>query len=158
MKVWPVDSRETMLKPQDIFAVAAHEYKEGIEQCKEAAKKVGVSPERMSYSIMVKEYSDPRLIRIRAGNTLFTIAAFPERIGFVRGYNADIAPNYVANIGEFIASAKKMGFNGLIAHATDVVIRAINAAAKRSSLPGVKVSVDKNKKLIFIKINDQRGE
>ena len=52
MKVWPVDSKKTMLKPQDIFAVAANEYKEGLEAAKEAAKKAGVSPQRMSYTIM----------------------------------------------------------------------------------------------------------
>ena len=35
---------------QDIFAVAAHEYKPGIKEAAKAAKKAGVSPERMSWS------------------------------------------------------------------------------------------------------------
>ena len=36
--IHPVSSKEHMLKPTDIFAVAAHEYKEGIEQCKEIGR------------------------------------------------------------------------------------------------------------------------
>jgi hypothetical protein len=98
--IHPVSSKEHMLSPTDIFVVAAHEYKAGIEECREAAKKAHITAERMSYSVMIKEYSDPRLLRVRAGNTLFTIAAMPHRVGFVRGYNGDTAENYIANMGE----------------------------------------------------------
>jgi hypothetical protein len=140
VKVWPVDSKKTMLKPQDIFAVAAHEYKQGLDLAKEPAKKAGVSPERMSYTIMVTEYSDPRLIRVRCGNTLFTIAALPERTGFVRGYNADIAPNYINNMIELAQAARKMGFDTLLAYTTEPVVRALKIALRRTS--EVKVQFD----------------
>lgn len=156
MNVWPVDSRQTMLKPQDIFAVAAHEYKEGLEACREAAKKAGVSPERLNYSIMIKEYSDPRLIRIRAGNTLFTIAAFPDEVGFVRGYNADIAPNYVANILELVEAAKKMGFRALVAHTTEVASRAVKLAIRKGSRKDLATAFDSSQKLMVIQI--KRGQ
>lgn len=156
MNVWPVDSRQTMLKPQDIFAVAAHEYKEGLEACKQAAKKLGVSPERLNYSIMIKEYSDPRLIRIRAGNTLFTIASFPEGIGFVRGYNGDTANNYIANMLELNLAARKMGFRVLFAHATEPVVKAIKLAMKKSRMDDFAVSFDSEQKLIAVAM--KRGQ
>lgn len=129
-----------MLNPQDIFAVAANEYKEGLEAAKAAAKKAGVTPQRMSYTIMLTEYSDPRLIRVRAGNTLFTIAALPERTGFVRGYNADIAPNYINNMIEFAQAAREMGFDTLMAFGTPQVVRALKLAMKR--VPDMKVEFD----------------
>ena len=140
MNVYPVDSKKAMLKPQDIFVVASNEYKEGLEAAKEAAKKAGVTPQRMSYTIMVTEYSDPRLIRVRAGNTLFTIAALPERTGFVRGYNADIAPNYINNMIELAQAARKMGFDTLLAFGTPQVVRAIKLAMRR--IEGMSINFD----------------
>jgi hypothetical protein len=140
MNIHPVDSKKTMLKPQDIFAVAAHEYKPGIEASAEAAKKAGVSPERMSYAIMISEYSDPRLIRIRAGNTLFTIVALPDRMGFVRGYNGDIAPNYINNMIELAQAARKMGFDTLLAYVSPDVVRAVKVAMRR--VEGMSVEFD----------------
>lgn len=150
MKVWPVDSRETMLKPQDIFAVAAYEYKENLNMVRPAAKKYGVSPERMAYTLMIKQYSDPRLLRIRCGNTLFTIAALPHGFGFVRGYNGDTAPNYVANIVELIESAKKMGFKVLISHGTDAAMKATKLAARKSKRISVRTKFDSHKKMMAV--------
>jgi hypothetical protein len=94
----------------------------------------------MSYTIMLTEYSDPRLIRIRAGNTLFTIAALPDRTGFVRGYNGDTAPNYINNMLELIQAARKMGFDTLLAYTTEPVVRAMKLALRRTS--EVKVQFD----------------
>ena len=140
MNVYPVDSRQTMLKPQDIFAVAAHEYKPGIKAAAEAAKKAGMSPERMSYAVMISEYSDPKLIRIRAGNTLFTIAALPDRMGFVRGYNGDTAPNYINNMIDLAQAARKMGFDTLLAYVSPEVVRAVKIAIRR--VQGMDVEFD----------------
>lgn len=137
-----------MLNTQDIFAVAANEYKEGLEAAKEAAKKAGVTPQRMSYTIMLTEYSDPRLIRVRSGNTLFTIAALPERTGFVRGYNADIAPNYINNMIEFAQAAREMGFDTLMAFGTPQVVRALKLAMKR--VPDMKVEFDSTNQAMVI--------
>lgn len=145
-----------MLSPQDIFIVAAHEYKEGIEQCRESAKEHGLSPERLSHAIMIQEYSDPRLIRIRAGNTLFTIAAFPEEIGFVRGYNADTASNYIENIIELTKAARKMGFVALVAHVTTDAARAIELAAKKEKNDDLVVEFDKQSQMIAIAL--KRGK
>jgi hypothetical protein len=154
VKVWPVDSKKTMLNPQDIFVVAASEYKQGLEAAKEAAKKAGVSPERMSYTIMVSEYSDPRLIRIRSGNTLFTIAALPDRTGFVRGYNGDTAPNYINNMIELAQSARKIGFDTLLAFGTPDVVRAIKMGMRRTQ--GMNITFDSSSGAMVITTGSAR--
>lgn len=154
MKVWPVDSKKTMLRPQDIFVVAANEYKDGLELAKGAAKQLGLSPLRMSYIVMVKEYSDPRLIRIRSGNTLFTIQALPDRTGYVRGYNGDIAPNYIENMIELAQAARKMGFDTLKAHGTPDVVRAVKMAARR--MPEFQVHFDSGTRQMTITTGPKR--
>ena len=140
--VHPVNSKEHMLNPTDIFAVAAHEYKEGLQECAASAKKHGVTSERMSYSIMVKEYSDPNLIRIRAGNTLFTILAFPNRIGFVRGYNGDTADMYINNLVEFLDCARRMGFDTLMCNTTQDIVRSLKIALRKTNHTGMKSHFD----------------
>jgi hypothetical protein len=154
VKVWPVDSNQTMLSPQDILVVAANEYKEGLETLKEDARKLGMSPLRLSYTALVSEFSDPRLIRIRAGNTLFTIQALPERTGFVRGYNGDIAPNYINNMIELADSARKIGFDTLLAHGTTDVVRAIKLAARQK--PEMSVRFDSSTREIVITTGPKR--
>jgi hypothetical protein len=156
--IHPVSSKEHMLEPTDIFAVAAHEYKEGLAQCAGAAKKHGTSAERMSYSIMLKQYSDPRLIRIRAGNTLFTIAAMPHRVGFVCGYNGDTAENYIQNLMEFNQCARKIGFDVLICTTSPDVVRALKLALRKHKVEGIKSHFDSSSNLFSITTGEPRGE
>ena len=156
--IHPVSSKEHMLKPTDIFVVAAHEYKQGIEQCKEAAKKMHVSPERLSYSMMIKEYSEPQLIRVRAGNTLFTIVALPHRVGFVRGYNGDTAENYISNLGEFFGAARKMGFDVLVATTTPEVVRLLKIYLRKHHVEGIKSHFDSAQNVFSITTGEPRGE
>lgn len=158
MNVYPVDSQKTMLSPQDIFIVAAHEDKNGLEAVKQAAKKIGATPERLYFGVLIQEYSDPRLIRIRAGNTLFTIAAFEGGGGLVRGYNGDTAKNYVNNIMELLQSARKMGFNTLVAHATEDVHRSISAAVHKLKDKSVNFFYDHEQELIAIALAERRAD
>jgi hypothetical protein len=156
--IHPVSSKEHMLSPTDIFVVAAHEYKDGIENCKEAAKKAHITAERMSYSVMIKEYSDPRLLRVRAGNTLFTIAAMPHRVGFVRGYNGDTAENYIANMGEFFQAARTMGFDILVASTTPDIVRLLKAYLRKNKVTGIKSHFDSSQNIFSITTGEPRGE
>jgi len=156
--IHPVSSKEHMLKPTDIFAVAAHEYKEGIERAKEPAKKAHVSPERMSYAIMIQEYSDPRLIRIREGNTLFTIAALPHRVGFVRSYNGDTAENFIENMIVFSQCARKMGFDVLVAQTSPAIVRALKVALRKHHMKGIKSNFDSSQSLFAMTTGEPRGE
>ena len=156
--IHPVSSKQHMLKPTDIFVVAAHEYKFGIEQAKEAAKKAHVTAERMSYSIMIQEYSDPRLIRIREGNTLFTIAALPHRVGYVRSYNGDTAENFIENMIVFNQCARRMGFDVLVAHTTQDIVRALKLALRKHKVKGIKSNFDSSQNLFAITTGEPRGE
>jgi hypothetical protein len=156
--IHPVSSKEHMLEPTDIFAVAAYEDKAGIEMCAASAKKHQVSPERLLYSIMIEEYSDPRLIRIREGNTLFTIAAMPHRVGFVRGYNGDTAENYIENMIVCNQAARRLGFDVLVSHTSPDAVRALKIALKRHQVKGIKSHFDSAAKIFSITTGEPRGE
>jgi hypothetical protein len=144
----PVSSKEHELIPTDIFAVAAHEYKAGLESIRDDAKKAGVSPERLAYSIMLKEYSDPQLFRVRTGNTLWTIKSLPGKIAWVRGYNGDTAENYINNAGEIINCVQKMGFEFIIAHVTNTIYKLIKLAVDKHE--GSKIKLDPKTMLMLI--------
>jgi hypothetical protein len=141
--IHPVSSKEHMLNPTDIFVVAAHEDKVGQKAATPAAKKAHITPERMLYSIMIKMYSHEGLIRIRAGNTLFTIAAVEGRVGYVRSYNGDTVENYIENMHQFLESARKIGFDTLVAmtHSSEIV-RVLKLAARKLKNPEVKTHFD----------------
>ena len=155
--VHPVSSKEHMLNPTDIFAVAAHEDKSSQKVVEKAAKKAHVSTERMLYSVMIQEYSDKALVRVRAGNTLFTIAAFEGRVGWVRSYNGDTADNLVNNMIEFMHSARKMGFDVLFAMThTPEIVRVLKLAAKKLNDPAIKTNFDSAKGLFAMSTGKKR--
>jgi len=158
MTVRLVDSKEHMLSPNDIFIAAAHEDKVAQANLLPAAKKAKVSPERMTYSYFVKEYSNKGLIRIRAGNTLFTIAAIKNRTGFVRTFNGDTPANFINNMGEFLKSARAMGFDFLFAftHSNEIV-RILKVAVKKIKAPGLKTRFDSKHGIFAIVTGEKRA-
>jgi hypothetical protein len=150
-EIQPVDSKQHMLNPTDIFLVAAHENKSGQKMIAAAAKKAHVSPERMFYTVLIQEYSLKALIRIREGNTLYTIAAVGERVGFVKIYDGDIAKNYTANISQFILASKKIGFDYLTILPNELKsVTALKLFAKEVNLEGVKTHFDKDNTVFTI--------
>jgi hypothetical protein len=155
--IHPVSSKEHMLKPTDIFVVASHEDKDGQRMVAQAAKKAHVSSERMLYSMMVQMYSEKSLIRIRAGNTLFTIAAFEGRVGYVHAYNGDTVPNYIENMHQFLESARKLGFDTLVARIhTPELVRILKAAARKMKNPAVKTKFDSEHNLFAVSTGEKR--
>lgn len=155
--IHPVSSKEHMLNPTDIFAVAANEDKRSQQVVAAAAKKAHVSVERMLYSMMIQEYSNKGLIRIRAGNTLFTIAAFEGRVGWVRSYNGDTADNLVNNMIEFMQAARKVGFDALFAMThTPEIVRVLKLAARKMNDPAVKTKFDSAKGLFAVSTGEKR--
>jgi hypothetical protein len=154
-----VNSKEHELSAKDIFIVAAHEQSYLYDKLKPAAKKAGVTPERLLYTIMIKLYSDPRLIRLRNGNTFFTIAALKNRVGYVSVYNGDSAPNLINNMYEFFNSARKLGFDVLIAKTdNNDMVRILKAAVKRNQKnhPEVKFKFNPEKGTFMIKTGEPR--
>ena len=156
MDIRPVSSKEHMLNPQDIFIVAAHEEQLDIPGLEDAAKSAGMSKERMAYTLLLNEYSDPRLLRVRTGNTLFTIAALPDRVGFVRAYNADTGPNFINNLVEFFDAARKMGFDQLYAQPNETATKAIKLAARQNTRPDIELSFNPEANLFVIKTGEPR--
>jgi hypothetical protein len=156
--VHPVSSKEHMLNPTDIFAVAAYENKQNQKVFAAAAKKAHVSVERLAYSAMIQEYSEKSLIRIRAGNTLFTIAAFEGRVGWVRSYNGDTADNLVNNMIEFMQAARKIGFDALFAMThTPEIVRVLKLAVRKINDPAIKTKFDSAKGIFAVSTGEKRA-
>lgn len=153
-----VSSTEHMLEPSDIFAVAAHEDKAGQKALEKAAKKVGVTPERMLYSFMLKMYSEKNLIRIRAGNSLFTIAASEGRVGFVQSFNGDTVQQYVENMHQFMESARKIGFDFLVAVThTPEIVKILKLAVRKSKDPAVKTHFNSERGVFIVSTGERRN-
>ena len=158
-EIQPVDSKQHMLNPTDIFLVAAHEDKNGQKTFAEAAKKSHVSPERILYSALIQEYSLKALIRIREGNTLYTIAAVGDRVGLVRIYDGDTDTNYTENISQFILASKKIGFDYLTILPTEPKsITSLKLFAEKAKLEGVKTHFDKDNTVFTINTGRQRSQ
>lgn len=155
--IHPVSSKEHMLNPTDIFVVAAHEDKVGQKSVQQSAKKAGITPERMVYAIMLQMYGDKGLIRIRAGNTLFTILAAEGRVGYVRAYNGDTVENYIDNMHQFLESARALGFDTLVAktHSTEIV-RVLKLAVRKLKNPGVKTHFDSANGVFAVSTGEKR--
>jgi hypothetical protein len=155
MNIHQVNSKETMLSESDIVIVAAH--MADPSEVKKEANKLGVSSERLLYTIYVQEMQNPALIRIRDGNTLFTIAALPERYGYVSMYNGDIDKNVATNFSQFLQAAYKMGFNVLFVKCGD---DSLNKSAKEvlSIVKNAEFAFDDKKGLLIAKFNQPHGD
>jgi hypothetical protein len=153
----PVSSKKHELIPSDIFAVAAHENKEVTEEIRQAAKKAEVSTERLVYSIMLKQYGDPNLIRLRVGNTLFTITGMPRRMGYVNIYNGDTQSDLIENLEKFIQSANKMGFNSLVGKADKENAQSVAAFLKKKNNEGFRVHFNLPDNVFAINTNKRTG-
>jgi hypothetical protein len=155
--IHPVSSKEHMLSPTDIFVVAAHEDKYSQKALEQAAKKGHVSNERMLYAFMIEEYSNKGLIRIREGNTLFTIAAMEGRVGYVKSYNGDTAKNFIENMHQFMLASRILGFDFLIAFThTKEIVTLLKLAAKKINYPQVKTHFDSSNGVFTLCTGKQR--
>ena len=112
----------------------------------------------MTYSYFLQEYSNKGLVRIRAGNTLFTIAALKNRVGFVRTFNGDTPANFIDNMGEFLKSARAMGFDFLFAltHSSDMV-RILKIAVRKIKAPGLKTRFDSKQGIFAVVTGEKRA-
>ena len=111
MDIHQVNSKETVLSPDDVVLVAAHMADPTPYEA--SAKEHGISAERLIHTIYVQLMQNPGLLLIREGNTLFPTAALEDRIGYVTVYNGDVDENIVENFHLFLQAAHKMGFNVL---------------------------------------------
>jgi hypothetical protein len=155
--IHPVSSKEHMLNPTDIFVVAAHEDKQLQQKVAASAKKIRATTERMAYAVLIQEYSAKSLVRVRSGNTLFTIAAFEGRVGWVRSYNGDTKDNFINNIAEFWGAARKLGFDMLFMMAkTPEMVKILKSAAQESGNPEIKTKYDSKRGAFAIITGEKR--
>lgn len=156
MDIHQVNSQETMLSESDIVLVAAH-MTDPTPEINDSAKEHGVTAERLLYTIYVQQMQNPALIRIRDGNTLFTIAALEERVGFVFMYNGDVQENVATNFNQFVQAAYKMGFNVLVINCVD---SSLNDSAKEieSSVQDASLSYDAENDLLYVQFLQPHGE
>lgn len=159
MKTQLVDSKKDKLDPNEILIIAAHQNKKTAELYKKKAKNSdGISAERLLYTVYVKEIQNPSLVRLQEGNTLFSIAPLPHRVGMASVYNGDTENNLKQNMIEVFVAAQKLGFDFLIFSAEEIKSSYLDAA-----FAGYK---EKNKKmtkkshngsaLVFIRLCEQR--
>lgn len=158
MNVHPVDSKQKMLEVGDILLVAAHEAAKASQKFKKASKKTGISEERLMYTALMELYKKPNTIRIRSGNTLFSILPMEKRIGALIDFNADTSQNHVNNLVDFLKSALKMGFNQIFSFLDAEEVKAFKSAIKKSNIPGIEFRFNSSNNSFVVKINDLRGE
>lgn len=156
MNIHQVNSKETMLSENDIVIVAAY-MAEATPEVKASAKKHGLSKERLLHTVYVQEMQNPALIRIRDGNTLFTIAALENRYGYVSMYNGDTENNVATNFAQFTQASYKMGFNVLIVNCVD---DSLNQAADevQSVIQDAELVYDDENNLLYVKFNQPHGD
>lgn len=155
MDIHQVNSKETMLNENDIVIVAA--YMADQSKFAEAAKEHGVSSERLLYTFYINQMQNPALIRIREGNTLFTIIALENRVGYVSMYNGDVQENVAPNLFGFLQAAYKMGFNALCIKVDD---DSLDDSAQEiiDGFADAEFSVDEENDLLVVKFNEPHGD
>lgn len=159
MKTTPVDSKHEDLDPAEILIIAAHQNKKQAEEYKKRSKKSdGVSAERLLHTIYVEELRNPSLVRLKEGNTLFTITPLPQRVGVVSVYNGDVEKNIPSNIVETFTAAQKLGFDFLIFTPDDIKPSFVDSAFakyKEKDKKMTKKSQD-GTAMIFVRLCKQR--
>jgi len=122
MKPHHVNSKQHMLSNNDILLVSAYDHPESAE---EAYKKAGspsqTTPELLMYTIFNQLFVQPNVIRLREGNTLFTLTP-GEKETVMLMFDADTPGNTVNNIAEYFKASKKMGFKKLIGQSEKPII------------------------------------
>ena len=156
MNIHQVDSKETMLNENDIVIVAAH-MAEVTPKIRQEAKKNKITAERLLYTIYIHEMQNPALIRIRDGNTLFTIAALKNRYGYVSMYNGDIEKNVADNFNQFLSASYKIGFNVLVVNCVDDSLNK-SAEAVQSIVKNAELAYDDKNNLLYVKFNQPHGD
>lgn len=156
MNIHQVDNKEAMLSENDIVIVAAH-MTEVTPEVEKSAKQHGVSAERLLYTAYIHDMQNPALIRIRDGNTLFTITALENRYGYVVMYNGDTENNVATNFAQFTQASYKMGFNMLIVNCVD---ESLNDSAEevQSMIQDAEIAYDEENELLYVKFNQPHGD
>jgi hypothetical protein len=80
------------------------------------------------YTIFDKLFTQPNIIRLREGNTLFTITAGENGALFLM-FDADTPNNTINNITVTCEAARKMGFKKLVAPVENDMVKKMSKRA-----------------------------
>jgi hypothetical protein len=129
MKPHHVNSKQYMLSNNDILLVAAHDHPESAkENYKKAGSPEQATPELLLFTIFSTLFTQPNVIRLREGNTLFTITAGEKGALFLM-FDADTSNNTINNIATTFKAAQKMGFKKLLAPAENDLVKKMGSRA-----------------------------
>lgn len=159
MKTTPVDSKNEKLDPNEILIIAAHQNKKLAEEYKKKSKKSdGISAERLLHTVYVHELQNTSLIRLKEGNTLFSITPLPHRVGVVSVYNGDVEKNIPNNVLETFMAAQKLGFDFLIFAAVDIKAAYVDSAFAKYKEKNKKMTKKSHngEAVIFVRLCEQR--
>jgi hypothetical protein len=142
MKPHHVNSKQHMLSNNDILLVAAWDHPDSAkEHYKQAGSPEQITPQMLLFTIFSKLFAQPNVIRLREGNTLFTITAGEKGAMFMM-FDADTPNNTINNMTVACEAARKMGFKKLIAPVeNDTVKKMSRRAFGRSKKAGDSYSV-----------------
>ena len=104
-----VDSKQTMLEPQDIIGIAAMNLDSPFDY-NQVVNAIG------------EELNMEETLYLREGNTLFILHKVAPGKAFFRALNADTANNFLQNSMTFIVACNKLGFDTVASLFNDPVI------------------------------------
>lgn len=157
MEIGLVDSKQHMLDPNDILIAAAHDVNFKSEKLDKSAKEHGMSSERLKYIYMLKLFQNPKVIRIREGNTLFIIHPLANRAGYFESFNGDTYPNYINNAIQFFYAARKIGFDFLFTKTpSEEAVRVLKLVIKKGKEPNAKTFFHSKTKFFGVKTGERR--
>jgi hypothetical protein len=140
-----VNSKQHMLSNNDILLVSAHDHPESAEKAyKKAGSPAQATPELLMYTIFNQLFVQPNVIRLREGNTLFTLTP-GEKETVMLMFDADTPGNTVNNIAEFFKASQKMGFKKLIGQSEKPIInKMIRRAFEKLSIKNKSLEIKDN--------------
>jgi len=149
MKPHHVNSKQHMLSNNDILLVAAWDHSDAAEAAyKKAGSPEQITPQMLMYTIFHQLFTQPNVVRLREGNTLFTL--FPEKdSALLMLFDADTPSNSVNNIVQFGKASQKLGFKKIFGQAdSPIVIALIKRAFEKFGKEGGSLKI-KNKSILM---------
>jgi hypothetical protein len=137
MKPHHVNSKQHMLSNNDILLVSAWDHSDAAEMAyKKAGSPEQITPQMLMYTIFHQLFTQPNVVRLREGNTLFTL--FPEKdSALLMLFDADTPSNTVNNIVQFGKAAQKLGFRKIFGQAdSPIVITLVKRAFEKFGKEG----------------------
>jgi S-adenosylmethionine synthetase len=143
MKPHHVNSKQHLLSNNDILLVAAHDHPESAkEHYKNAGSPKQINAQMLLFTIFSKLFTQQNVIRLREGNTLFTITAGEKGALFMM-FDADTPNNTINNITVTCEAARKMGFKKLVAPVENEMVKKMSKRAfEKNKKAGDKYNVD----------------